>query len=235
MLIPTMGEIITGTLDVRVRGDWLFPVTLFSRFHILMTILRHYHLLLSVSLTGELQRLRPGVFFVDQLAAGVPVLRSKWPQTRVFFYCHYPDFLLVRGRGRWWRGGWRWGFDRWEEWGMRGADAVVVNSAFTGGVVEGVWSGVGGKRGVRVVHPCVDTGGDGEVGGGVGGVEGGEKDGGLWRGKKVVLSINRFERKKDVGLAVRAFAGLGEKGKEDVRLVIAGLFFTVGKRVGGFY
>lgn len=120
---------------------------------------------------------------------------------------------------------------------MRGADGVVVNSLFTKGVVEGAWRGLGGKRGVRVVYPCVDTG----VGGGVAGDPVGkgdeEKDKELWKGKKVVLSINRFERKKDVGLAVRAFAGLGGKGREGVRLVIAGVSFLVGKLVlvwGGY-
>ena len=112
---------------------------------------------------------------------------------------------------------------------MRGADAVVVNSLFTRGVVEGVWGGLGGRRGVRVVYPCVDTGGGGVE---VGGLEGEGKE--LWGGKKVVLSINRFERKKDVGLAIRAFAGLGEKGREGVRLVIAGLLFPFGKRLVDF-
>ncbi|KAL8833553.1 MAG: hypothetical protein Q9170_004208 [Blastenia crenularia] len=42
------------------------------------------------------------------------------------------------------------------------------------------------------------------------------------RGKKVVLSINRFERKKNIGLAIRAFQGLKEEGRRGVRLVLAG-------------
>ena len=100
---------------------------------------------------------------------------------------------------------------------MRGADRVVVNSLFTKGVVEEVWGALGE---VRVVYPCVDT------------RESREKreedfetvDGKqLWKGKKVFLSINRFERKKDIGLAIRAFAGLLEKEREGVRLVIAGM------------
>ncbi|KAI4185485.1 MAG: hypothetical protein L6R41_004102 [Letrouitia leprolyta] len=65
-----------------------------------------------------------------------------------------------------------------------------------------------------VVHPCVGTA---EVGKEVNG-EGGE----LWKGKKVVLSINRFERKKNIGLAMRAFCGLRKEGRRDVRLVLAG-------------
>lgn len=105
---------------------------------------------------------------------------------------------------------------------MRGADRVVVNSRFTSGVVEGVWpdlsSAASGKkdggRGVGVVYPCVDTRGRGE------GKE--VEGGGLWKGKKVVLSINRFERKKNIALALRAFYGLKEEERRDVRLVLAG-------------
>lgn len=163
------------------------------------------------------------MFFVDQLAAGVPVLRwwgrgrggGGW---RVLFYCHFPDLLLVKGRGRWWVRGWRWGFDWLEGWGMRGADRVVVNSRFTRGVVEGVWPDLGaGGRGVGVVYPCVNT----KVG--TGGAKGeGDAKGEMWRGKKVVLSINRFERKKNIALALRAFHGLEEEERRDVRLVLAG-------------
>ncbi|KAL8941602.1 MAG: hypothetical protein Q9216_002153, partial [Gyalolechia sp. 2 TL-2023] len=67
-------------------------------------------------------------------------------------------------------------------------------------------------RGIGVVYPCVDTKGRDKE----------EKGGELWKGKKVVLSINRFERKKNVGLAVKAFHGLKEEDRRDVRLVLAG-------------
>ncbi|MCJ1433413.1 Alpha-1,3-mannosyltransferase-like protein [Xylographa pallens] len=210
-----------GTLDVRVRGGFLFPATFIGRFKILLTILRHYHLLLTISLNGELAALRPTAFFIDQLSAGIPFLRYRFPDTHILFYCHFPDLLLVKQRRRWVTRVWRLPFDAVEGWSMRGADRVVVNSEFTRGVVEGVWKGVGGKRGVGVVYPCVATNG----------AKGGERDGGsqkpleekdLWGGKKVVLSINRFEKKKDVGLAIKAFAGLDAKERRGVRLVIAG-------------
>ena len=91
---------------------------------------------------------------------------------------------------------------------------MVVNSGFTKGVVESIWEGLGGERGVGVVHPCVDTEGNEKI----------QQDSKpLWKDKRVLLSINRFERKKDVGLAIRAFAGLEPKDREGVRLVIAGM------------
>jgi len=66
------------------------------------------------------------------------------------------------------------------------------------------------KKDLQVLHPCVDT-----------------KEKTLeddivpaWIDKKILLSINRFEKKKDIGLAIRAYAGLGKKGREGVRLVL---------------
>lgn len=208
----------SGTLDVRVRGNRLFPSTILGRFKILFTILRHIHLLVAIHWSGELAVLHPKSFFVDQLAAGLPLMRWLWPNTRILFYCHFPDLLLVSGRKRWWKRVWRLGFDWLEGWGMRSADRVVVNSLFTKGVVEGVWKGLGN---VGVVYPCVDTrkeekGGEEDYGGAKG------KE--LWKGKKVLLSINRFEKKKDIGLAIRAFAGLSEQDRDGLRLVVAGFF-----------
>jgi alpha-1,3/alpha-1,6-mannosyltransferase len=44
----------------------------------------------------------------------------------------------------------------------------------------------------------------------------------LWKETRILLSINRFERKKDVGLAIKAYAGLSNEERKDTRLVIAG-------------
>ena len=200
---------------MRVRGNWLFPATIFGRFKILFTILRHYHLLLEITLSGELALLQPTAFFVDQLSAGIPLLRWRWHHVKILFYCHFPDLLLAKNRNKWWKRFWRLGFDLLEGWGMRGADKIVVNSAFTRGVVEQIWGGLGGEKGLGIVYPCVDTRGDGEKG------SEGAKD--LWKGKRVILSINRFEKKKNVGLAIKAFAGIKPNQREGVRLVIAGM------------
>lgn len=40
--------------------------------------------------------------------------------------------------------------------------------------------------------------------------------------KKVLLSINRFERKKNIGLAIEAFSRLSKDERSNSRLVIAG-------------
>ena len=100
---------------------------------------------------------------------------------------------------------------------MRGADRVVVNSGFTKGVVERAWKGLGEERGIGVVYPCVDTRAKERTGSGL------WREPRLWAEKKVILSINRFERKKDVGLAIRAYSALDKNARDGSRLVIAGM------------
>ena len=173
------------------------------------------------------------IFIIDQLAACVPVLKTLGEQfartrgrgrgrQRILFYCHFPDQLLARrddGNSvlRFAKGLYRWPFDWFEGWAMSAADKVVANSRFTRGVVREVL-GEGVVGDVGVVYPCVDT--KREVAG-VAEAEG--KEGGeLWGGKRILLSINRFERKKDMALAIRAYHGLGAEKRQGTRLVVAG-------------
>jgi alpha-1,3/alpha-1,6-mannosyltransferase len=196
---------------VRVRGNSVVPSTFFGRFAILCALLRQVHLLLQVALfTDELPRLAPTSFFVDQLSAGIPLLRLLQPRPRVIFYCHFPDKLLAK------KGGvvktlYRGPFDWLESWSTGCSDTIVVNSGFTKSVFAEAFPSLK-HRNPGVIYPCVDTSatetkGDEEL---------------LWKGKKVLLSINRFEQKKDVALAVRAYAALSLAERKDARLVIAG-------------
>ncbi|KAI2632336.1 glycosyltransferase family 4 protein [Hypoxylon sp. NC1633] len=204
-----------GTLDVRVRGNTIVPPSILSRFSILCSILRQLHLIIQIYLTSELRELNPDAYFVDQLSAGLPLLQFLHPQGRILFYCHFPDLLLVQGRQKWWKRAYRVPFDMWEQWSMSFADAIAVNSNFTKGVVSRTWPALARQKNLQVVYPCVDTK-----------PETADKEAGdskpLWKGKKFLLSINRFERKKDIALAITAFAGLGAAARQGVRLVLAG-------------
>ncbi|KAM3548972.1 hypothetical protein ARSEF4850_009110 [Beauveria asiatica] len=212
-----------GTLDVRVKGSWLVPRSLFGRFTILCAILRHVHLLLHIWLTGELEDLKPAIFIVDQLSAGLPWLRLLVsPKTGIVFYCHFPDLLLVQGRhASLLKRLYRVPFDRLEEWSMGFADAVALNSHFTKSVVQLTWPELLENTTARVIYPCVDTDAkEDELA-----ANDDDDDNGpplFPAGDRVLLSINRFERKKDIGLAIRAFAAVPADERRGVRLVLAG-------------
>ncbi|EAS28537.3 alpha-1,2-mannosyltransferase [Coccidioides immitis RS] len=240
-----------GTLDVRVGGNTVFPAHVGGRLHVLMAVLRQLHLVMGLVLERRRKREVGGagrtngdqmiaeeddaeddVFIVDQVPACVPLLRlfgsevlrgsRRRGRDRILFYCHFPDQLLARrdegGRViRLVKGLYRWPFDWFEGWAMSAADKVVANSRFTSRVVREVFGER--LRDVKVLYPCVDTSqkalkiGDGQTS---------SSEEPLWGGLKVILSINRFERKKNIELAIRAYHGLGKQHRRGTRLVIAG-------------
>ena len=98
---------------------------------------------------------------------------------------------------------------------MSFADSIAVNSGFTKIMVGKIFPDLVKKKDIKIVYPCVD----------VKEKKSETKDDvvAAWKDRNIILSINRFERKKDIGLAIRAYAGLGKHGREGVRLVLAGV------------
>ena len=96
------------------------------------------------------------------------------------------------------------------------ADRLVGNSDFTRGVFRRAFPGLR-RKDLGVVYPCVHTEEDGKMV-----VDRNRRKEQLWKGKKVVLSINRFERKKGIEVAIRAYAGLRTEARAGTRLVVAG-------------
>lgn len=86
--------------------------------------------------------------------------------------------------------------------------------------MERTWPELKKKVTTKVVYPCVD-------------IETKKKDKRskderkkeekVFQGEKIILSINRFERKKDIGLAIKAFAAIPEEKRKGVRLILAGM------------
>ncbi|EAA26604.1 glycosyltransferase family 4 protein [Neurospora crassa] len=209
-----------GTLDVRVRGNSIIPPSLLGRFSILCAILRQLHLILQITLlTSELRTLSPSAFFVDQLSAGLPLLKLLVPTSPIFFYCHFPDLLLVQGRQTWYKRLYRLPFDTWEEWSMGFADSIAVNSSFTKGIVSHTWPSLASKRSLEVVHPCIDVRSTSDSSQNP---NDDDKDVLPWTKTGIILSINRFERKKDIALAIKAFASLSPEQRGKAKLIIAG-------------
>jgi alpha-1,3/alpha-1,6-mannosyltransferase len=98
---------------------------------------------------------------------------------------------------------------------MSFADAIAVNSGFTKGIVTEQWPGLAQEKQLEIVHPCVDVSEKKEL-------ITGEENALTWQDTNIILSINRFEEKKNIGLAIRAFSGLPKHARSGVRLVVAG-------------
>ncbi|POS85491.1 hypothetical protein EPUL_001990 [Erysiphe pulchra] len=196
-------EARNGTLDVRVRGDSIVSASIFSRFYIVCAILRQIFLILSTYFSSEISQFKPDAFIVDQLSAGLPWLAT---------YIQKLEFCST-GRSKLWKRVYRIPFDKLEQWSMKFADSIAVNSGFTKDVVRKVFPDLANNKDFEVIHPCVNVTKDKNEE---------EKQLSYWNNKKILLSINRFERKKDIGLAIRAYSKLDKNERKDARLVLAG-------------
>ncbi|XP_076869279.1 alpha-1,3/1,6-mannosyltransferase ALG2 [Brachyhypopomus gauderio] len=203
------------TLDLPVVcvGDWL-PVSVCGHFHALCAYLRMmYVAFYLVFLSGE----EFDVVFCDQVSACIPVLRLVRHRKKVLFYCHFPDQLLTQRRSLLKRL-YRAPIDRLEELTTGMADRVVVNSKFTAGVFRQTFPRLAAVH-LDILYPSLNTAAfDGEA----------EDLGGLVpEGRGLLfLSINRYERKKNLPLALRALAALKARVSAarwgHVHLVLAG-------------
>ena len=182
-----------GTLRVVVAGDWL-PKRVLGRCYALCASARMVAVALRAARDG------PDVVVVDQVATAVPVARAACAAP-VVFYCHYPDKLLCVNRQnpltRLYRAPLDWG----EETCTGLADVVLVNSRFTAGVFRQAFPRLAAVA-PAVLYPPLSLAEVAEAP----------------RDAALLLSINRFERKKNLGLAVEALALLPKR----VRLVLAG-------------
>lgn len=164
--------------------------------------------------SSELKQLAPDVFFVDQLSACIPLLKFLYPSAKILFYGHFPDRLLAKeesGALKSFKALYRKPFDALESWSTGCADDVVVNSKFTRSVFKQTFPSMRSRE-LKAIYPCVDTNSDHEK----------TTEAPLWPDKKVLLSINRYEGKKNLSLAIRAFAGLSSDEIKKAMLVIAG-------------
>lgn len=208
-------ETLDPALPVVCVGDWL-PRSLCGFFHALFAYLRMIYVALYLLLFN-----REGfdVVFCDQVSACIPVLRLARHRKKVLFYCHFPDQLLTTRRSLLKRL-YRAPLDWLEETTTGMADRVLVNSRFTAGVFRQTFPRLKDVH-TDVLYPSVNPYSfDIPVTKRLGDL--------LPEGRSVVfLSINRYERKKDLPLALHAMAALRERlgeGRlwERVQLVVAG-------------
>lgn len=164
------------------------------------------------------------VLVVDQLSAPVPLLRLLG--ARVLFYCHFPDLLLAPHASALQRL-YRAPVDWLEEVTTGMSDRVLVNSEFTAGVYARTFPRLARRLPAAVLYPSINLAKydrPGEAAAERAALPAASRK--AAPGRLALLSINRFERKKNVALAVRAFVLLRELVPREVyaraQLVLAG-------------
>ena len=204
-------ETSDGTLEVTCRGDWL-PRHCCQKGYALFAYFRMIYVAFYLVFFSGAQF---DVIICDQISACVPVL--KWSRAKVLFYCHFPDQLLTTRRG-WLKRMYRCPIDRLEEWSTGEAHEVLVNSNFTAQVFRSTFRSLVHVQ-PTVLYPSLNFSAFDQP------VEP-LQDVVPPRASTVFLSINRYERKKNLPLAIRAFAKLLSQLREEesrtVHLVLAG-------------
>lgn len=203
-------ETLAGSFLVTVYGAFL-PRHIFYRFHALCAYLRCIFVALCVLFMWR----SFDVILADQVSVVVPLLKLK-KSTKVVFYCHFPDLLLAQHTTVL-RRIYRKPIDFIEEITTGMADMILVNSRFTASTFANTFKRLH-ARGIRpgVLYPAVNVDQFDEP----------------HSNKLNFLSINRFERKKNIDLAISAFAMLHtlegdvlqNNNLDDASLTIAGGF-----------
>lgn len=224
----------TKDLDIIVKANSL-PRHIAGRFHAFFAYLK---ILLASLWLIYLSGLKFDVVVCDQIS--LPVAVFKWSGFKVLFYCHFPDQLLcVYDKKRdLLKRIYRAPLD-WLELVTTGlADIVLVNSQFTRKIFNETFPSLKEKE-IEVLYPSLNTEIFDTLLNELSNEEESQVDESneikktnlteLSKAKDkkfIFLSINRYERKKDLKLAIKAMDKLKEKldpkDWESVHLVMAG-------------
>lgn len=201
-------ETKNGQLEVKSVGDWL-PRTIIGKCAAFCATIRMLYAAIYMSFCLP----SADVIICDQVSNAIPILRL-FCHSKIIFYCHFPDQLLTKRIG-FWKSFYRKIMDFIEEWTTGMADLILVNSKFTGGVFRDTFSSL---RSIEpsVLYPSLNTAMFDQL------AKNYNPD--KEKGKPfTILSLNRFERKKNIGLAIEAFDLLIKGTKHDnLKLIIAG-------------
>lgn len=201
-----------GSFKVTVAGDWL-PRSVFRRCYALCAYIRMIYAAIYLVFFSHISF---DIVFCDQISACVPILKCS--RAKVLFYCHFPDMLLAK-RDSALKRIYRAPIDFVEEWTTGRADIILVNSKFTASVFRETFISLS-KVEPAVLYPIPDFSAFNKP------VEELPEDV-LPRNKQLIfLSINRYERKKNLALAIQAFGQLKDKLSKSegdgIHLIMAG-------------
>ncbi|KAM8825910.1 alpha-1,3/1,6-mannosyltransferase ALG2 [Synchiropus picturatus] len=190
-------ETLETDLPVVCVGDWL-PRSVFGYLCALCAYLRMiYVAFYLVFLSG----VHYDVVICDQVSACIPVLRLSRHRKKVLFYCHFPDKLLTQRKSTL-KKVYRAPIDLLEERTTGMADMILVNSRFTAGVFRENFHSLSEVQ-TDVLYPSLNTSTFDHP------MEVQSLEGLLPEGTSCLfLSLNRYERKKNLELALTALAAL---------------------------
>ena len=196
---------------LHVWGRWI-PATILGKAKAACSAIRVLYLAWRIA-----QKKTPDVIVLDVLPNALPFWQF-FTRASLCFYCHFPDRLLVQSakgnidatsRST---GLYRRFLDSMEEWSMSYADEIAVNSNFTRGIVLEAFprlkEGREGEDFLSVLYPALDTASLQHVP--------------VTQKEPLLVSLNRFERKKNLQLVLEAAGWLREKGIDLPRIVLAG-------------
>ena len=164
-------------------------------------------------------------YILDQVSFPIPILRCR--SRNVFFYCHYPDKLLSTDRSSFLKRFYRFFLDLIEELTTAMAKTIVVNSLFTQNVFLNSFPLLRRIKGAHykpeVVYPSIDEKSFNKTPGFSTTIEQ-LLNRRVTADTVILTSLNRYERKKNIPLALEAFAYYVTKSKAAGQplLVIAG-------------
>lgn len=208
-------EIKNGTLPLEIHGN-IFPRRIFGKFHALCEYIRVFLCALYVLFFGG----HYDFIVLDQIPFPIPILNLRF---KTFFYCHHPDKLLCTERSGLFKKIYRYIIDFIEELTMSFAHCIVVNSLYTQKVFMDSFNMMKKRykaKPPKVIYPCIDLRAyDGNAGitkKDILTVNGLEKLKNIDITKmKVIVSLNRYERKKNLNLAVKAYLDYMTKESKD--------------------
>ncbi|ESP03610.1 hypothetical protein LOTGIDRAFT_224255 [Lottia gigantea] len=206
-------ETTDGSFKVTSVGDWL-PRSIFGKFAALCAYIRMIYAAIYLVLFSDISK-DVDLFFCDQISACIPFLKLH-SKAKILFYCHFPDMLLTQ-RKSFMKKLYRGPIDWFEEITTGMADTILVNSNFTAGIFHETFKSLSNIT-PQVLYPVPDC-------------EIFDKpvdqptDDLIPSNKSLIFtSINRYERKKNLPLAIKAFAKVRENhaDNKDIHLIMAG-------------
>lgn len=212
-------ETKNGELSVTTAGEWI-PRSTFGRFKAFWAYLRMIYLSLYVIFNYKYD-----LVICDQISAGIPFFRLF--KQKCLFYCHFPDLLLT-DRKTLLKSIYRYPIDSFEEWTTGLASTVLVNSLFTAEKFYKTFKSLNNVT-VKVLYPTIkfDIFDKKMVA---------DLDIKLNNVETLFLSINRFERKKNLDLAIKSLKKLydisnlnDKKARSTIHLILCGGFDPINK------